>query len=263
MLGVTSGTAEEFYGRCLANAQVLEGAARRRAGDGDSVGALADAWGADVSMLQAVMWERIIAAASAPQRQFFRVADAIVTGLRSPVGDADHPATLAACVTQARDRMVAAFDDELAREMARRWPDIAYLAAVPAVSDDEVAAYVDARLLGLRPQEFVRRRRDEAARAMLEAQTHRVRGETTEAIQAAYQGDFAGLDAYLVDSAVASGDQSLLTVTIRWDLAVHAVNELPGLPGDFSRAITVIRGAIAAGLGETDGRRLLDSLVPA
>ncbi len=32
MLGVTSGTAEEFYGRCLANAQVLEGAARRRAG---------------------------------------------------------------------------------------------------------------------------------------------------------------------------------------------------------------------------------------
>ncbi len=59
------------------------------------------------------------------------------------------------------------------------------------------------------------------------------------------------------------GTTSLLTVTIRWDLAVHAVNELPGLPGDFSRAITVIRGAIAAGLGETDGRRLLDSLVPA
>jgi hypothetical protein len=263
MLGVTSGTAEEFYGRCLANAQVLEGAARRRVSEGDPVGALADAWGADVNMLQAVMWERIIAAASAPQRQFFRVADAIVSGLRSPLGDADRPATLGDCITQARERMALAFDDELAREMGRRWPDITYLVAVRAVGDDEVAAFVHARLLGLSPQEFVNRRRSEAATAMLEAQSHRVRGETSEAIQAAYHGDFAGLDAYLIDSAVAAGDDSLLTVTIRWDLAVNAVSDLPGLPDDFSQAVAVIRGTIATALGEADGRRLMEALVPA
>lgn len=263
MLGVTSGTAEEFYGRCLANAQVLEKAARRRVSEGDPVGALADAWGADVNMLQAVMWERIIAAASAPQRQFFRVADAIVSGLRSPLGEPERPATLGDCITQARERMAVSFDDELAREIGSRWPDVAYLEAVPAVGDDEVAAFVQARLLGLSPQEFVHHRRREAAAAMLEAQTHRVRGETSEAIQAAYQGDFAGLDAYLVDSAVAVGDDSLLTVTIRWDLAVEAVSELPGLPEDFSKAIAVIRGTVAAAIGEADGRRLVESLVPA
>ncbi len=101
MLGVSSGTAEEFYSRCLANAQILEGAARQRVGSGDPVGALADAWGADVNMLQAVMWERILVAARTPQRQFFLVAGAIVTGLRSPIpaaaGHADARADGRAC----------------------------------------------------------------------------------------------------------------------------------------------------------------------
>lgn len=265
MLGVTSGTAEEFYSRCLANAQVLEDAARRRVEEGDAVGALADAWGADVNMLQAVMWERIIAAARAPQRQFFQVAEAIVSGLHSPLAeldDAAQAATLGRCVAYVRERMSTAFDDDLAREMARRWPDIAYLEAVPSVSAEDVAAAVSARLLGLSPSDFVSRRRSEAAAAMLEAQTHRVRGEIPEAIQSAYQGDFTALEAYLVDSAVAAGDRDLLTVTIRWDLAVHAVSEVAGLPDDFSRAVSVIRTAIVSGVGEADGRRLIESLVP-
>jgi hypothetical protein len=263
MLGVTSGTAEEFYSRCLANAQVLEGAARQRAAEGDSVGALADAWGADVNMLQAVMWERIIAAARAPQRQFFQVAEAIITGLRSPFDEPDSATTLAGSIAHTRGRIATAFDVELGREMARRWPDIGYLEAVPSVSADDVAAAVASRLLGLSPREFVHRRRDEAAAAMLEAQTHRVRGEISEAIQVAYQGDFSGLEAYLVDSAVAAGDRDLLTVTIRWDLAVQAVSEVTALPDDFPQAISVIRTAIVAGIGEADGRRLMDALVPA
>lgn len=263
MLGVTSGTAEEFYGRCLANAQTLGNAAQRRASEHDPVGALADAWGADVYTLQAMLWERIIAAASAPQRQFFRVAEAIIAGLRSPLGDGDPPHTLGMCIVKARERMATSFDDELAVEMARRWPDIGYLDTVPVVGDEEIAAAVQARLLGLSPTEFVARRRTEAAAAMLEAQAHRVRGDTSAAIQAAYQGDFTALDAYLVESAVAAGDDALLSVTIRWDLAVQAVRELPGLPDDFSGAVAVIRGAIAVGIGEADGRRLVASLVSA
>ena len=60
-------------------------------------------------------------------------------------------------------------------------------------------------------------------------------GETSAAIQAAYQGDFTALDAYLVESAVAAGDDALLTVTIRWDLAVQAVSELAGAAGRLLR----------------------------
>jgi hypothetical protein len=147
--------------------------------------------------------------------------------------------------------------------MARRWPDITYLEAVPSVTAEDVAAAVTSRLLGLSPAEFVSRRRSEAAAAMLEAQTHRVRGEISEAIQSAYQGDFTALEGYLVESAVAAGDHDLLTVTIRWDLAVQAVSDVPGLPDDFSQAISVIRTAIVSGIGEADGHRLIESLVPA
>lgn len=260
MLGVDSGTAEEFYTRCLANAQHLEAAARQRAASGDRVGALADAWGADVSMLQAVLWERVIAAARAPQRQFFQAAEAIVAGLRSALAEADASTTLGRALAQARARIATSFDEDTAREMARRWPDISYLEVVPAVSIEDLATAVANRLRGMTPTAFVAQRRSEAAAAMLKAQAHRVRGETAEAIQAAYAGDFSALEAYLVESAVEVGDVELLSVITRWDLAVHAVSEVPGLPEDFSQAVGVVRTAMVAGIGDADGKRLLETL---
>lgn len=262
MLGVSSGTAEEFYSRCLANAQILEGAARQRLGSGDSVGALADAWGADLNMLQAVMWERILVAARAPQRQFFLVAGAIVAGLRTPTPAEQDTPTLGRMVARARERMTTAFDESLTAEMAGRWPDISYLEAERSLSREELTAAAVERLQGMSPQAFAAMRRSEAGAAMLLAQTHRVRGDTPAAIQLAYEADFKGLEAYLVDSAAAVGDSDLLTVTMRWDLAVQAMSELPGLPDDFSTAVAAIRGVLAAGLGEADGSRLVKSLAP-
>lgn len=263
MLGVDSGTAEEFYTRCLANSQHLEAAARQRAAGGDRVGALADAWGADVSMLQAVLWERVIAAARAPQRQFFQAAEAIVAGLRSALAESDDSATLGRVLASARSRIATAFDEDTAREMARRWPDISYLEAIPAVSIDDLNAAVATRLRGVSATAFVAQRRSEASAAMLQAQAHRVRGNTAEAIQTAYAGDFSALEAYLVESAVEVGDAELLSVIIRWDLAVHAVSEVPGLPEDFSQAVGVVRSAIVAGIGDADGKRFLETLSPA
>lgn len=262
MLGVDSGTAEEFYSRCLANAQRLEAAARERAAAGDRVGALADAWGADISTLQAVLWERVIAASRAPQRQFFQAAEAIVAGLRAALADADESVTLGRSLAQARLRIATAFDDETAREMARRWPDISYLEAVPPVTIEDLASAVATRLRGLSPAAFVAQRRSEASAAMLQAQAHRVRGETAQAIQTAYAGDFGALEAYLVESATAVGDVELLSVISRWDLAVHAVSEVPGLPEDFSQAVGVVRKAMVDGIGDADGKRFLETLAP-
>lgn len=262
MLGVTSGTAEEFYSRCIANAQTLEGAARERILSGDAVGALADAWGADLYTLQAVMWERILVAARSPQRQFFQVAGALVAGIRSLAPISTDAPTLGRMVAGARERMATAFDESLTAEMAGRWPDITYLEAAPAVSEDDVAAAVADRLQGMAPDAFAAMRRTEARTAMLEAQTCRVRGETPAAIQLAYESDFKALEAYLVDSAVAVGDDDLFTVTMRWDLAVRSVTGLHGLPDDFSAAVMTIRGVLSAGLGEADGARLVEALGP-
>jgi hypothetical protein len=258
VLGVSTGTAEEFYSACLSHAQILEAAARRHGAAGDAVSALADAWSADLNMLQAVMWERILVASRTPQRQFFQGAEAVVSGLLSSA-PIEAP-TVGRLVAAARSRMAAAFDEGLTREMAGRWPDLTYLELLPPPSEDDLTAAVRDRLGGLSSTAFVDRRRVEAQDMILAAQGHRVRGETAEAIRQAYEADFRSLEAYLVESAVSVGDRWLLTVTARWDLVVHAISEVPGLPDDFAGAMGRLRAAIAGALGEADGTRLLAGL---
>lgn len=258
MLGVEKGTAEEFYSQCLGNASVLDRSARTRAHGGDAVGAVACAWGADVATAQAVLWERILIASRNPQRQFYQVADAVTSALTAETPDNADPdeATAGHMVRAARLRMLRAFDAALARDVETRWPEIAYLATIPAFTEAQLDTAVSTRLLGVTPADFIEHRRREAAASMLEAQSRRVHGDTDGAIRAGYDSDFQSLDAYLVESAMAVGDDELLTVITRWELASRAVGSLPGLPRDFMSAMGVVRETLADSLGEADGARL-------
>jgi hypothetical protein len=261
VLGVDKGTAEEFHGRLLSTALVLERAARQHAIEGDVVEALADAWGADVMVVQAVIWERILVASASPQRQFFRVAEAVTAALLSagpaPTGSA------AEVIVAARLGMSHAFDASLAADVRSRLPDISYLAGLPAPTEADVREAADARLQGMPVGEFVDKRRAAAAAAMLQAHEARVRGDVDSAIQFAYESDFLCLEAYLVESAAATADVTLQTVTVRWDIAVQAVTEITGLPQDFVLAVGIIRDVLATALGDADGSRLRGRLAPA
>lgn len=256
-------SAEEFYSRCLGNASVLDAAARRFAAEGDTAAALATAWGADVYAAQAVVWERILVAASSPQRQFFRVAEALVSGLVAAVPPAMPDPSLRDALTSSRAGLLSAFDADLRTAVAESWPDHGYLAGIAAPGAEDLAAAALARMGGMTPQAFIEQRRSEAAEAMAQAQALRIKGESLAAIQAAYDSDFHGLEAYLVESAQAAGDTQLLTVIIRWELASHAVAALPGLPDGFLAAVHLIRDALASGLGDADGARLRQALQPA
>lgn len=256
-------SAEEFYSRCLGNESILDAAARRFAGQGDAVSALATAWGADVYAAQAVVWERIMVAAVSPQRQFFRVAGALITGLHSSEPAAgDHP-TVREVLECSRAGLLSACDPELREGVRASWSDHAYLGDLAAPDAAMLAESARARLGGLTPDAFVAHRRAEAAEAMGQAQALRIKGESVAAIEAAYDSDFRSLEAYLVESAVTAGDGYLLTVTIRWELAAGSVAALPGLPDGFLAAVGRIRDAIASGLGDADGARLREVLVAA
>ena len=255
-------SAEEFYSRCLGNAAILGASARRFAEQGDAVSALATAWGADVYAAQAVVWERILVAAVSPQRQFFRVAGALITGLHAsePAGGQPSVRDVLDC---SRQGLLSACDPDLRDGVRAAWSahdDLAVLAAPDAATLAESAR---ARLGGMSPDAFVAHRRREAAEAMATAQALRIKGESVAAIEAAYDSDFHALEAYLVESAVTAGDGHLLTVTIRWELAAAAVAALPGLPDGFLAAVGRIRDAIASGLGDADGTRLREVLVAA
>lgn len=256
---VVSSSAEEVYSRCLGNAGVLDAAARRKADAGDPAAAVACAWAADVYAAQAVLWERIMIAASSPQRQFFRIADALVTGLRMQAA-AGGATTAAEAVEASRRALLAACDPDLRGGITASWADLGYLAALPAPSITDLDDAAARRLGGGTAEAFVARRRQEAAEAMATAQALRIKGDAVPAIQAAYDSDLTALEAYLVESALAAGDVHLLTVTARWELAMHAMGALPGLPEGFLAAVGRIRDTLAASLGDADGQRLRAAL---
>lgn len=262
MLGVDRGTAEEFHGRLLSNAHTLDRSARQHASQGDVVSALAAAWGADVTAIQAALWERILIASRAPQRQYFQAAASLSQALAALDPFPGSGATAEAVLKHARERLSAEFDDSLRREVDAHLPDIGYLGMLPAPTAQDLQAAVDARIDDHTPAEYASERRQAAIDAMLRAQSDRIKRDIPAAIRAAYDSDFSILEGYLIESALAVGDTFLLTVTIRTDLVNGAISELAGLPEDFVRAVGTLRDAMASALNEADGERLRSMLLP-
>ena len=256
-------SAEEFYSRRIADAQTLLSAAKQHAADGDAVGALAAAVGADMATLQALLWERINMAPRAPQRQLFQAAEALaeVMGLFGD-DEAAGRASAADLVVAARTRMAEALDDSLAAEAASRWPSVDFLGGFAAPSASDLDASVRQRTNGLSVSEYIVDRRASAGRMMLDAQSSRVRGATSEAIRCAYESDFLSLEAYLAESAWLLGDAWLLTSISRWDLVTSAVGDLARLPDGFVDAVTLVRRTMTEALGDADGARLDEVFEP-
>lgn len=252
---------EEFYSQCVSNAHALDAAARRLLAEGDPTAALACAWGADVFTVQAVLWERVLVAAPVPARKYFRAAEAMFAGATARPGSAAVLTSGAEALQAGRALLLADFDADTRAEIGEQWPDPGYLRGVPVPTADELASAVSIRLQGLGVEGFVAARREEAQAAMVEAQALRVRGETAAAVQAAYDADMLAFEAYLVESAAAAGDAMLLTVTIRWELAVVALAGMAGLPEGFVAAVTAIRDALGGSMVDADADRWRAALI--
>ncbi len=256
-------SAEEFFSRRLGDAQVLLSASARRASEGDAVGALATALGSDVATLQALLWERINMAPRAPQRQMFQAAEALVDTLAGFGSNAEAPSSVADLIVATRERMTGTLDEALVAEAIGRWSDVSFLSAYEAPTEGDLASSLARRTDDLPVPEYVAGRRAAAAASMLQAQSARVRGATSDAITAAYDSDFCSLEAYLAESALAVGDIWLLTAISRWELATHEVSELMRLPDGFVDAVALVRRAMTTALGDADGARLAESFQPA
>lgn len=256
------GTAEEFYSRCQSHAAVLDAAARAFAAHGETVDAVACAWGADLAGAQAVLWERIVVGSRTPVRRYYQAGEAVTRALaQHTVEDAEYPDTSAEhAVAGARRRYLRAFDERLSREIETRLPSLAYLSGIVAPTESLIAQSVSRRLLGLPASAFVESRLADAAAAMAAAH-ERAADDVEMAIRHAYDSDAWSLSAYLVESALAVGDEALLTVTTRWELVNAGLESLTSLPADFAAAVAVLRATVDAALGEADGARLREVLV--
>lgn len=260
MLKARQLSAEAVYAQCLRHARIHERASRRLAQEGQALPAVVFAWGADIALIQTGLFERVVVGRRAPIRAYFTEAEALVASLGAVPGAAVPASSAADLQLRVREDLFSALPLELAMDITGRFPDVTYLAGLPAPTPEQLRTCGHARLGGATPHEFALARRHEAEALMVAALSAGNDGRMAAAIEQAYASDFRALESYLVDSALTAGDRALMTVELRWELVRCAMAEVPGLPDDLLEAIGVVRAAMCAGLGEPDGVRLLPRL---
>ena len=253
-------SADAIYSQTLHRARIFERASRRQAAAGEALSALIFAWGADISLMQTSLFERVVLGRKALIRQYFAEAQTLLSAFDPTLPDTIGDESVADLQLRVREQLFRALPRDLAMDVTARLPDITYLASVGAPTREEMRNGARARLQGVSSAQFCTRRRRDADDLMLQALVAHARAEDQSAAGLSYQSDVLSLEAYLVESAEVAGDHGLWTVELRWELGTCAMSEVRGLPEDFYAAVVTVREALARGLGEPDGTRFLTVL---
>jgi hypothetical protein len=117
------------------------------------------------------------------------------------------------------------------------------------------SAFVSARLGSLSPEDFIVARFEEAAEFYADASEAEHAGDLHSSIKARHQGDLAMLEGWLVQRSLEVNDAALIQTTLRWDLALNAIESLGELPEEPEAAARVIRSRMAWALGPDDAKK--------
>ena len=102
---------EELYSRFQSNVAILSSGMKREAASGDVVGAISLAWGADTSVVEAVLWEHSTVLARYPTRKFFQLGENLIEQVPSDLADAAPSDTASGVVERARSMTELAVSD--------------------------------------------------------------------------------------------------------------------------------------------------------
>ena len=223
---------------------------------GDTYAAVHAAWMADMCAVQSVMWERILIASPKPDEQFFAIATSVsrALSLHALTGAAQPDAV--STIQAARDGLSQAFDDVAMRLLSARLTPLDHLVGLPSPDRAGAEAVQARRLSGSSVQDLIGQRIVAAAEAMVTANELHRDGQPGEAITHAYQSDMAIYEAYLLEAALAVGDEFLMTVDLRWELAYMQITSLPSLPWDYEEATTLIRAKLKGTVSPTEADTL-------
>ena len=228
---------------------------------GDTRLAVLATWAADVQVLQALLWENGLALAPDPGEQLRAVAEAVVGSLadRSAATSPDTPRSM---VENGRTAMAAAFDASVHALLADRFMSLDHLDDLedPGPTAGELAAAQ--RLDGRSVPDLVSELRVTARDCMAVARVMSAAGRARDAWHHVRMSDTAAFEAYLLDAAATTGDTSLATVDLRWDLAAPVITELPDDPVDLHAAVSEFRAHLAGAVGPVEALVLLAAFEP-
>jgi len=223
---------------------------------GDCRLAVLATWAADLRVLQSMLWESGLGSAPDPGDQLRAVAEAVMDSLSARAA-ADSPATPRSLVENARTALAAAFDTSVHALLAERFMSLNHLDAL----EDPQAEFREPgraqRLGGRSVTDLVSELRVAATDCMAVARVMSAAGRARDAWHHVRMSDTAAFEAYLLDAAATTGDKTLATVDLRWDLAASVLADLPDDPADLTTAVSEFRQRLTGVVGPGEARLLL------
>lgn len=229
---------------------------RAYAAKGDVYAAVHAIWMADLCAVQSVMWERILIASPKPDEQFFAIATSVSRALSLYALTGTPQPDAVSTVEAARAGLSQAFDEVAMRLLSTRLHSLDHLVGLPCPDRSGADAVHARRLGGSTVDELIALRNDSAAESMAVAASFHHKGRHADAISNAYKADMAIYEAYLLEAAVAVGDDVLMTVDLRWELACMQITSLPSLPSGYVEATTLIRDKLKGTVSPTEADTL-------
>lgn len=212
------------------------GLARWYADRGDARRAVLATWAADVRALQHVLWENGLGTAPDAEQALGQVAEAVVSAVAA--SDAVDATGLREILERSRDAMTSAFDPSVHETLRGAYVDLDHLDSLPhGSSAGEANRSVADRLGGRSAEQLVGDLLATAHDARVVGQVMDEVGDHEEAQRQLGAACLAAFEAYLVLASAASGDATLATADLRWDLAAIKAAGTDGEPHRLREAM--------------------------
>jgi hypothetical protein len=244
--------------------ELLDGHAalsRHHADAHESRKALLAMWTADVHVLQLLLLESGLDRAPDPAAQLAAVGEAVNRSLAAVSLDGATPREM---IERSRDAMVATFDPSVHAMLMDRFLPLDHLDAVPGPSPDAADRAVEHRLDGRTREQLVSDLEITAHDCMAVAEVMAGAGDREGALRQVHHADLASFEAALLRAAIGSGDETLASVDLSWDLAARAFAEHSPGPdvGDVAATVAAWRERLVTCGGWAQAARLRASFLP-
>lgn len=207
----------------------------------DTRGTVLATWAADVRAVQLVLWDAGLHSAPDVDGAIGTVGEAVVAAVTE--GDLSSAVSLRGLVERGRQAMVSAFDATVHELVRDAFTDLDHLDALPRATAGATNRSIAARLDGRSGEQLVADLLATSADSRLVARVMAEVGDDDEARRQEAAAALAAFEAYLVLSSAASGDMSLATTDLRWDLAALLADAAD--LGDPDRLRAVLRTVVA------------------
>lgn len=181
--------------------------------------ALLAMWAADVHVLQLLLLESGLGSAPDPAAQLAGVGEAVNRSLTAISLDGATPRQM---LERSREAMVATFDESVHTLLVNRFLPLDHLDAVQGQAVDSADRAVERRLDGRTHEQLVADLEATAHDCVAVAGAMVAAGDPDGALRQMHHADLASFEAFLLRTAMESGDETLASVDLSWDLAARA-----------------------------------------